>query len=121
MARGGGGDITSNDLGQGFTSLSPCTYVQGVSGAPTAAVGGAADSRRTTLLSASLPERPELTNPQFLQSPHSAPQAAPSTECGDCTGVLTERRPRSRSVTQTPPTPFQLFVTQMTKLFTPRA
>ena len=43
MARGGGGDITSNDLGQGFTSLSPCTHVQGVSGAPTAAVGGAAE------------------------------------------------------------------------------
>ena len=59
----------------------------------------------------------QLANPQFLQSSHSAP----STECRDYTGVLTERRPRSRSVTQTPPTPFQLFVTQMTQLLTERA
>ena len=39
MARGGGGDITGNGSGQGFTSPSTCTHVQGVSGAPTAAVG----------------------------------------------------------------------------------
>ena len=43
MARGGGGDITGNGPGQGFTSPSTCTHVQGVSGAPTAAVGGAAE------------------------------------------------------------------------------
>jgi len=65
----------------------------------------------------SLPERRELASPQFLQSRHSAL----STECRDYTGVLTERRPRSRSVPQTPPTPFQLFVTQMTQLLTERA
>ena len=29
MARIGGGDITGNVLGQGFTSPSPCTHVQG--------------------------------------------------------------------------------------------
>ena len=53
MARGGGGDITGNGPGQGFTSPSTFTHVQGVSGAPTAADGGAADSRpscRTTPL-----------------------------------------------------------------------
>ena len=47
MVRGGGGDIPGNDTGQGFTSPSTCTHVQGVSGAPTAADGGAADGRRS--------------------------------------------------------------------------
>ena len=46
MARGGRGDITGNVPGQGFTSPSPCTHVQGAYGAPTGAVGGAADGRR---------------------------------------------------------------------------
>ena len=32
--------------GQGFTSPSPCTHGQGAYGAPTGAVGGAADGRR---------------------------------------------------------------------------
>ena len=50
MARGGRGDITGNVPGQGFTSASPCTHVQGVSGAPTGAVGGAADGRRRELI-----------------------------------------------------------------------
>ena len=40
MARGGGGDITGNGSGQGFTSPSTCTHVQDAYGAPTAAVGG---------------------------------------------------------------------------------
>ena len=50
MARGGSarGDITGNVPGQGFTSPSPCTHVQGAYGAPTGADGGAADGRRTT-------------------------------------------------------------------------
>ena len=47
MARAGGGDITGNVLGQSFTSTSPCTHVQGAYGAPTGAVGGAADGRRS--------------------------------------------------------------------------
>ena len=47
LARGGRGDITGNVLGQGFTSPSPCTHVQGAYGAPTGAVGGAADGRRS--------------------------------------------------------------------------
>ena len=42
MAKGGIRDITDNDPGQGFTSTSPCTHVQGDYGAPTDAVGGAA-------------------------------------------------------------------------------
>ena len=46
MAGAGGGDITGNVLSQGFTSPSPCTHVQGAYGAPTGAVGGAADGRR---------------------------------------------------------------------------
>ena len=46
MARGGRGDITGNVPGQGFTSPSPCTHGQGAYGAPTGAVGGAADGRR---------------------------------------------------------------------------
>ena len=46
MVRGGGGDITVNGPGQGFTSPSTFTHVQGVPGAPTAADGGAADGRR---------------------------------------------------------------------------
>ena len=47
LARGVGGDIPSNDLGQGFACPSPCTHAQGAYGAPTGAVGGAADGRRT--------------------------------------------------------------------------
>ena len=47
MARVGEGDITGNVLGQGFTSTRPCTHVQGAYGAPTGAVGGAADGRRS--------------------------------------------------------------------------
>ena len=47
MARAGGEDITGNVLGQGFTSPSPCTHVQGAYGAPTGAIGGAADGRRS--------------------------------------------------------------------------
>ena len=49
MARGGRGDITGNVPGQGFTSPSPCTHVQGAYGAPTGAGGGAANGRRTTV------------------------------------------------------------------------
>jgi len=41
MARGGRGGITGNVSGQGFTSPSPFTHVQGDYGAPTGAVGGA--------------------------------------------------------------------------------
>ena len=50
MARAGGGDITGNVLGQGFTSPSPCTHVQGAYGAPTGAVGGAANGRRREIV-----------------------------------------------------------------------
>ena len=45
MARGAGGGIPGNGLGQDSTSPSTFTHVQGVSGAPTGAVGGAADGR----------------------------------------------------------------------------
>ena len=47
MARGGGGDIPGNDLGQRVASSSAFTHVLGAYGARTGAVGGAADSRRT--------------------------------------------------------------------------
>ena len=47
MARGGGGDIPGNDLGQRVASSSACTHVLGAYGARTGADGGAADSRRT--------------------------------------------------------------------------
>ena len=47
MARGGGGDIPGNNLGQGFTSPSTFTHAPGVYGARTGAVGGAADRRLT--------------------------------------------------------------------------
>ena len=46
MARGAGGGIPGNDLGQGSTSPSTFAHVLGVSGAPTGTVGGAADGRR---------------------------------------------------------------------------
>ena len=46
LVRGGRGDITGNVPGQCFTSLSPCTHVQGAYGAPTSAVGGTAEGRR---------------------------------------------------------------------------
>ena len=46
MARGDGKDIPVNDLGQDITSSSTYTHVQGAYGAPTGAVGGAADSTR---------------------------------------------------------------------------
>ena len=48
MARGVGGGIPGNGLGQGFTSgPSTFTIVLCVSGAPIGAVGGAADGRRS--------------------------------------------------------------------------
>ena len=47
MARGGGGNIPGNGLGQGFTSPSTFTHVPGAYGARTGAVGGAADRRLT--------------------------------------------------------------------------
>ena len=47
MTTARGGDISGNVLGQGFTSPNPCTHVQGACGAPTAAVGGAANGRRS--------------------------------------------------------------------------
>ena len=46
MARGAGGGIPGNDLGQGSTSPSTFAHVLGVSGATIGAVGGAADGRR---------------------------------------------------------------------------
>ena len=46
MAREGAGDISGNDPGQGITSSSTYTHVQGAYGAPTGAVGGAADGTR---------------------------------------------------------------------------
>ena len=46
MARGGGGDIPGNNLGQWFTSPSTYTHVHGASGAPTGSRQGAADGRR---------------------------------------------------------------------------
>ena len=47
MARGGEGDIPSNDLGQGITSSSGCTHLQGASGAPIGCRRGAADCPRS--------------------------------------------------------------------------
>ena len=44
-ARGGGGDIPGNSLGQGFTSLSTFSYVQGASGAQTGAIEGVKNER----------------------------------------------------------------------------
>ena len=52
MARGGAGDIPGNVTGQDITSSSLCTHVQGAYGAPTGAVGGAKNGRRTNPLSA---------------------------------------------------------------------
>ena len=49
MARGGGGDIPGNSLGQGFTSPSPVCYVQGASGASTGAVERAAGGRKCAI------------------------------------------------------------------------
>ena len=49
MARAGGGDITGNVLGQGFTSPRPCTHVWVAHGAPTGAIEGAANGRRFEL------------------------------------------------------------------------
>ena len=50
MARGAGGGIPGNSLGQGFTSSSTLTHLLGVSGAPTGTVGGAAVGRRSMSL-----------------------------------------------------------------------
>ena len=57
MARGGRGDINDNVSGQGFTSTSPCTHVQGAYGAPMGAVGGAADGRRSMRSTSGIRER----------------------------------------------------------------
>ena len=46
MARGDTGDIPGNDPGQDITSSSTYTHVQGAYGAPTGAVGSAADGTR---------------------------------------------------------------------------
>ena len=43
LARGVGGDIPGNGLGQGFTSSSGCTHLLGASGAPIGLPSGAAD------------------------------------------------------------------------------
>ena len=50
MARAGAGHIPGNDPGQDNTSSSTYTHVQGAYGAPTGAVAGAADGRRTQLV-----------------------------------------------------------------------
>ena len=55
MARGGRGDITGNvplppPRPRLHQCTSPCTHVQGVCGAPTGAVGGAADGRRREIV-----------------------------------------------------------------------
>ena len=47
MARGVGGDIPSNDLGQGFTSSSGLTHLLGAYGAPIGCRQGAADRPRS--------------------------------------------------------------------------
>ena len=52
MARRGAGDIPGNDPGQDSTSSSTYTHVQGAYGAPTGAVAGAADGRRTQFVRA---------------------------------------------------------------------
>ena len=52
MARRGAGDIPSNDPGQDITSSSTHTHVQGAYGAPTGAVGGAADGLGTQFVRA---------------------------------------------------------------------
>ena len=49
MARGAGGGIPGNSLGQDFTSSSTLTHLLGVSGAPTGTVGGAAVGRGVDL------------------------------------------------------------------------
>ena len=46
MARKGAEDIPGNGPGQGITSSRTYTHVQGAYGAPTGAVGGAADGTR---------------------------------------------------------------------------
>ena len=46
MAKGGAGDISSNDSVQGITSYSTNTHVQGAYGALTGAIGSAADGTR---------------------------------------------------------------------------
>ena len=51
MARIGAGDIPGNGPGQDITSNSTCTHVQGAYGAPTGAVGGAADGHRNEFAS----------------------------------------------------------------------
>ena len=46
MASGGAGDIPGNGTGQVITSSSTCAHIQGAYGAPTGAVGSAADGTR---------------------------------------------------------------------------
>ena len=106
MSRGGGGDITGTSLGA-RSSLHPSQLLNPHTGCLWGLDGAPSGCRRRSSpeFCVSLPERPELASPQSMQSRHSAP----STECRDYTGVLTERRPRSRSVTQTPPTPSTLW------------
>ena len=76
MARAGGGDITGNVLGQSFTSPSPCTHVQGAYGAPTGAVGGAANGRRREFWDGTTPYLRDiyalLSNPGIHHNPLSA-------------------------------------------------
>ena len=66
MARGGGVDITGNDAGQGFTSTSTCTHVQGVRGAPTLRRRRAADGRRRLLSDATVRECPITTRSKAI-------------------------------------------------------
>ena len=57
MARGGGGDIPGNSLGQGFTSTSPFHYVQGASGAPIRVPSAAKNARIVVIVRAPSRER----------------------------------------------------------------
>ena len=70
MARGGGGDIPGNNLGQEFTGPSTFTHVPGAYGARTGAVGGAADRRLTVTFG----ERHVPSSSPFMFPLHSRTQ-----------------------------------------------
>ena len=93
MARGAGGGIPGNDLGQGSTSTSTFAHVLGVSGAPIGAVGGAAEGRRN-MGKTSFGSRERVPHADFCggRTQHH-PLSAPSAETcvGNAYVVHTQR------------------------------
>ena len=83
MARGARGDFLGSSLGQGSTSPSPCTHVQGPYGAPTGAVDRSLEHAKCTF------------RDHFTLFPRGFLREAHSTQPTEC---ASRKKPREKSV-----------------------